>query len=194
MDELIRQWESRGDEQAIGAGWYLDLGARVLELGHPSLAYDILDCGLRYHPKHVALAYRAALSLARAGSFRSAAERVATILNELSPDEDLYEDTLSLAGRLAKDSYQRLTDLKLRKAAARESAQRYRSAFERTRDWFPGINAATMSVLAGELERGHAIAKEVLTTCSALVEGAGKNDYWLAATLGEANLLLKKKR
>ncbi len=192
MDELIKQWESRGDEQEIDAAWYLDLGARALELGHPSLAFDILDCALRYHPQHVALAYRAALALARAGSFRSASERVAALLEELSPDEDLFEDTLSLAGRLAKDCYQRLTDAKLRKVAAEESAQRYRTAFERTRDWFPGINAATMSVLAGELEQGRTIAEEVLATCLALAEGPSKDDYWLAATLGEANLLLKQ--
>ena len=190
VDDLIRLWESHEGEASLNAEWYLVLGIKALEFGHPSLAYDILNCGLSLYPTHAGLTYRAALALARAGSFRSATELVNPLLASLAENDALYQDTLSLAGRLAKDCYQKLTDRGARQAAAQESASRYQTAFARTQDYFPGINAATMSVLSGDNRTGRKIADQVLATCLDLAEGADEEDYWLAATVGEAHLLL----
>ena len=188
VDDLIRLWESHEGEASLNAEWYLVLGIKALEFGHPSLAYDILNCGLSLYPTHAGLTYRAALALARAGSFRSATELVNPLLASLAENDARYQDTLSLAGRLAKDCYQKLTDRGARQAAAQESASRYQTAFARTQDYFPGINAATMSVLSGDNRTGRKIAEQVLATCLDLAEGADEEDYWLAATVGEAHL------
>ena len=190
VDDLVRLWESQPSEASLNAEWYLGLGVKALEFGHPSLAYDILNRGLSRYPNHAALTYRAALALARAGSFRSATELVNPLLASLATDDALYQETLSLAGRLAKDCYQKLTDRAARREAAQESAARYQTAFARTQDYFPGINAATMSVLGGDHRSGRKIAEQVLATCLDLAQDADEQDYWLAATLGEAQLLL----
>lgn len=191
MDDLIRLWEARSDDDAIGANWYLDLGVRALAFGHPSFAYDILAYGLRFHPDDAELNYRAALALARAGSFRAAMERVDRLLGLIGAGHERYEDTLSLAGRLAKDRYQRLTEPGARRVAAQESAARYASAYGISDDYFPGINAATMNVLGGDAIKGRELADSVLASCVAL-EPQAAGDYWLAATLGEACLLLDR--
>ncbi len=77
-----------------------------------------------------------------------------------------------------------------RSEAAGESAKHYQAAFELSNDYFPGINAATMTVLAGQPEVGRSIAASVKTLCEQELEKETKASHWLYASLGEACLLL----
>lgn len=138
VDDLMRMWESQDDQTTANAEWYLTLGIKALEFGHSSLAYDILNRGLSIYPNHTALTYRAALALARAGSFRSASELINPLLASLTDDDPLYQDSLSLAGRLAEDCYQKLTDSEARQVVAKESAVAIKPRSRARKIIFPG--------------------------------------------------------
>ena len=104
----------------------------------------------------------------------------------------MYVDVVSLCGRLAKDRFNKLRDPAPRLAAARESAEHYRRAFAVSGDYFPGINAASMSLVAGDEGTGKRMAAQVHAACTTLSATAPAGDYWLPATLGEACLLLDR--
>jgi MAP3K TRAFs-binding domain len=96
--------------------------------------------------------------------------------------------TLTLKGRLLKD--------RARKARGEDSAalyfqsaKAYADAAALKPDSYPLINAATMSLFAGQADHMRALANEAL----ALIEGGagpGETPYWHSATRSEAMLLL----
>src|SRR5206468_4206443 len=97
--------------------------------------------------------------------------------------------TLSLAGRLAKDRFQRTAESTQKPLAAEESASWYAKAYDITNDVFPGINAATMALLAGKKNQARHLADSVRTAAVGLRQ-TSPADYWLAATIAEASLIL----
>jgi tetratricopeptide (TPR) repeat protein len=102
-------------------------------------------------------------------------------------------ETWGLLGRVYKDIW--------RETGRREDAVRsrdiYLRGFDLTGDHFPGINAATMSWLIGEKGTAMELAERVLKACSLLRDEPRRMlrkvenlSYWLAATEGEAQLLI----
>jgi len=170
---------------------YVELARRALELGHPSLAFDVAKAGLDSAPDHPELIFRAALALARGGATATAAERLGVLVETLDVDHPLFAEALSLAGRLAKDRWGRLEDGDARLGAARESARLYARAYSRHRDPYPGVNAASMALLSGDVDRARSLATEVLGIGESSLTDAGPDDYWLAAILGECALILE---
>src|SRR5262249_35152637 len=72
-----------------------------------------------------------------------------------------------------------------------KSAAAYLRAAGVAGDFFPRINAATMSLLAGNVEQARTLAKQVAQQVKAELTRAGKEqDYWLPATLAEAYMIL----
>ncbi|MEI9920154.1 MAG: TRAFs-binding domain-containing protein [Bacteroidota bacterium] len=69
-----------------------------------------------------------------------------------------------------------------------KSRDTYLKNFAATKNYYTGINAATMSAMAGQSAKGREIATEVIS----LIEGKSE-DFWVLATLGEAYLLTKNK-
>ncbi|MCB1561195.1 MAG: DUF4071 domain-containing protein [Xanthomonadales bacterium] len=133
------------------------------------------------------LGYLIALAEVRIGGYREATRWLAPLL-DVSLDTAQRIDVLSLAGRIAKDAWQRLPDGDAKNRALDDAAARYRQAWEESRDPFPGINAASMLRLQGDAEASTALAKAVqrrIDECSAAMEA-----HWREATLGEAMLLL----
>ncbi|MEK6243967.1 MAG: TRAFs-binding domain-containing protein [Pseudomonadota bacterium] len=192
VESLVRAWEARdpaewkSDPARFGA-----FGRQAIALGAPGLAFDILSEALAQYPADPALRYLSALALAKGGSSGQATR----ILRELLVGESggaLRSDILSLAGRVAKDRWSKLPEGAERAAAGEVARVHYRQAFEVSRDYFPGINAATMSVLSGGPDEGRRIANEVRALCLARVK-TGEDDFWLCASLGEACLLLGEK-
>ena len=103
----------------------------------------------------------------------------------------MRSDALSLAGRIRKDMAARASKGPIRIIRLREALAFYEQAFDLSGDTFPGINAATLALLVGDGERSRAIAERVRDLVRADLEKPGKDrDYWLLATLGEADLLL----
>ena len=190
IEELVSVWDTHDDHQwGDDARRYALLARKALELGHPSLAFDILKRGLARFANNIEMGYLAALSLARGGSTGGAGEQLQNVMASISSDDPWFMDVLSLSGRIAKDRYTKLKG-QARAQAARRSAEFYTQAFSATGDYFPGINAATMTLIAGDETSSASMAQRVLTICEGLIDTAASDDYWLPATLGEVCLLL----
>ena len=125
------------------------------------------------------------LALARAGATSRAWESfVAGGLADVTDDPK----ALTLKGRLLKDQARKAGG----DAAARlyvQSAKAYADAAALRPDTYPLINAATMSLFAGQPGHMELLAQKVLTMLGTGI-GAGETPYWHEATRAEALLLL----
>lgn len=135
--------------------------------------------------------YLYVLSMARSGALERATELFSSLGLDRPhphPDAPLDRDVVALGARLAKD--RALASRPVDRALAGESAAAYERLFIAGADPYPGINAATMWLLAGEEGRARELALAVREH-----PGAGRGDdpmavYWSAATEAEAALLL----
>ncbi len=164
------------------------------------------------HPGDAELLYWGALAHARAG----ASQRSRTLLDEAqsrlnegeggqgraharldgvpAQQPSLLADILSLRGRLSKDALARAlqgagtdeTDLRVRTVATR-ARDEYLAAYALTQDPYPGINAATLAMFAGNPAQARTLAQEIATCLSAR---ATPLDCWDHAMVGETALLL----
>jgi class 3 adenylate cyclase len=77
--------------------------------------------------------------------------------------------------------------------ALKQSRNLYLKAFINTRGNYSGINAASLSLIMGDTDTAHKLARRVINICSeSLRAEENKRDYWIIATLGEAFILLGK--
>ena len=68
----------------------------------------------------------------------------------------------------------------------------YSEAYELTKDWYVGINAATLALLTGRNEQAVNYAREVAVKCADMLDHNKKDRYWLFATEGEAAIILNE--
>lgn len=160
---------------------WLDLVRSAERGGELLTAVDLAERGLDEHPGDVWLAHRAVLALARAGSTAEAARR----FDAYGLGEREEEDVAALRARIAKDIALAASGPERDREAAR-SAEIYGAIFARTGGYYPGVNAATLSLLAGDAAAARSLATEVLDRLAA----AGDGSYYAAATEAEAQLLL----
>ena len=144
-------------------------------------AFDLADRGLVEHPFDTRLGYHAVLVLARAGSTTQAIQR----FEELDLASVDSEDTTALEARLAKDLALGATGA-VRARLAGDASSAYRRIRDRTGGYFPAINAATMSLVAGAATQARALAEDAL----GLVASSGDVSYYASATEAEALLLM----
>jgi len=143
-------------------------------------AFDQAERGLDEHPDEIPLRFHAVLALARTGSTTQAMRR----FNELDLSSVDSEDTASLGARLAKDLALMATGAE-RRRLARDASLAYRLISDRTGGYFPAINAATLSLVSGDLAEASALAGVALD----LVARSGDTGYFAAATEAEGLLL-----
>ncbi len=147
-------------------------------------AFDLAERGLAKHPDDIWLKHRAVLALARAGATEQAARRFDEY--GLAGAEDENEDVASLRARIAKDvALAARGEDRPREAAGAAAA--YAAVFERTGGYYPAINAATMSLVAGDREGAEKLARTVRGLLDSSEESSS---YYVAATEAEARLLL----
>ena len=162
---------------------------KMVKAGHPTQAFELVREGLFDHPHDSELKYLRALALARGGNLSKAADYAGELLGETALDLHLRGETLSLLGRLEKDRYQRAGDPRSRRRCGRRSASFYLQAYDLTGESFPGINAATLSLLTGQAAEARRLAREVIDRVGEERRQPGRSeDYWLLASLGEAYL------
>src|SRR3954464_3895943 len=113
------------------------------------MAFDLAERGLAAHPEDLWLKHRAVLALARAGSTGEAARRFSEYGLEGVEDEEVA----TLDARIAKDVALAGQSPAERRSMAGRSAALYEAIFRRTGGHYPGINAATMTLLAGDQAR-----------------------------------------
>jgi hypothetical protein len=144
--------------------------------GELLMAFDLADRALADDPDDLWLKHRAVLALARAGSTGEAARHFADY--GLGGIED--EDVAALEARIAKDQA-----IAAGGGFARAAAL-YEAIFQRTEGYYPGVNAATLCMLAGQEER----AAELARAARAVLRGSGDDSYYAAATAAEVALIL----
>ena len=168
---------------------YRRLGRRVLKLGEPLLAYDIVTEGLKSQPADVLMRQQVALALARSG----ATQRSNAILTQLRAEGHRDEETLAILARTHKDLWTRATTKSERTRQLKLAHKFYYESYKLNGGYYSGINAATLALLLGKREEARALAKKVREACLAelktLPEGSDYR-YWPLATLGEACLIL----
>src|SRR5262249_5752618 len=128
---------------------------------------------------------------ARAGNIGMAKGYLDELLAVPGLEPGLKVEVLSLEGRYYKDRYARAEDAAARLNLARLSAECYLRAHEVSGDFFPLINAATMSVLAEKRPAAVELARKAEALARReLARPEKKQDYWTLATLAEALFIL----
>lgn len=156
-------------------------------------AFDLADRALEEYPDDSVLRYNAVLALARTGATRQARARYDRFkLGDLIADRpaDAFTiDVAALDARIAKD--QALEEIgPKRKRLLAIAAGRYNDIFRRTGAYYPGINAATLKLLGGDLRSAQALAREVLKIFAGGHAGGSTDEYFARATEAEAALII----
>lgn len=110
-------------------------------------------------------------------------------LNLMEPVYRQFPDDSESAGILGS-IYKELFKKNQSTAFAIKSRDTYFQNFSTTKNYYTGINAASMSAMAGQASRGREIATQVIT----LLQETTTDDFWMLATLGEAFMLTKNRQ
>jgi len=154
--------------------------------GDLARAYDLCLSELLKRPEDIWLRHRAVLCLIRSGALERAEEVYRRFgLAEYVRDEDC----LALGARLDKArafeaDEAHFSDL------AQKAAEKYEEVFESTGGHYPGINAATMFLLSGQVSKSKHLAQTVLTSCAQDHPKNAEAAYYQMASQAEAYLLL----
>lgn len=155
--------------------------------GDLARAYDLCLAASAQQPDDGWYKHRAVLCLVRSGALeRAELDYRRFRLSEASHDED----SLALGARLRKsmaleasgDDVQRLAMI---------AAEQYARIFLETGGHYPGINAATLYLLAGDRQHADALARQVLGSCRQLRPDGDEEAYYRLASQAEAHLLLR---
>jgi class 3 adenylate cyclase len=188
LGQLISIWRARDSAQlSQSVEIYRALAQKILQQGEPLLAFDVVREGLSIFPADVRLRQLQGLALARGG----ATERANLILEELRSEGEADEETLGMLGRTYKDLAAQARSPSQSASFLKRAAGIYAQAYEATGGYWTGINAATMSLLCGEIDRARELACKVRDECLKEIEDPGGDSYWKLAALGEAALILR---
>jgi tetratricopeptide (TPR) repeat protein len=159
----------------------------LIKLGNEDDAIEMLLQIERTFPKSIRPKQLTALALARRGKGNDL-DDAQDILGELYALNHLDPETMGIYGRTWMDRFKLSGNI----SELRQSRNCYAEAFEKAPDdYYTGINAASKSVLLGELN----IAKKIAEKVELIVGNkAIPNDYWQTATIAEVMLLQNKLR
>jgi class 3 adenylate cyclase len=162
------------------AEWWLEAAEEQERRGELLAAFDLAERGLAEYPDDLRLEHRAVLALARAGSSGEASRR----FDEYGLGRFDDEDVAALGARIAKDVALAGEGAERQRLAAR-AAELYAAIYARTAGYYPGVNAATMWLIAGRADRAQQLGGEILDRLT----DAGEESYYAAATVAEAHLI-----
>lgn len=151
----------------------------LIEIRQPAAAVSLLDEVIAAFPRSIRPQQLKGLALARQGQWQAAQQ----LLGELVALGERDPETLGMLARTWRDRYAQSRD-RLHLGKARNLyAQAFASA---PSDYYTGINAASNSVLLGDLE-------DAETYAAAVEELVGNvpipGDYWRTATVAEVQLI-----
>ena len=158
-----------------------------LEHGAPWDACDTFREARAADPDDAGLLYWGALAHARAGATHEAHALLDRAQAAATGEPDLLPDILSLRGRLWKDALHRAPGGRDAAAIAERARREYLAAYALHRDPYPGVNAATLSMILGDRAKARRLAREI---ADALAAQTSTRTCWDYATAGEAQLLL----
>ena len=189
LASLLGLWQARNkDRWSDSPEVYRRLANRIVKLGEPLLAYDVIAEGIKFFPGDVRLCQLLALALARSGATRQANAMLMQLCREGHRDEE----TLGILARTHKDLATQATDPLEREQQLGLAYEFYAEAYRLAGSYWTGINAATLALMLGQRHAALALAGEVRERCLEELKGMEKgsyDSYWPLATLGEAALL-----
>lgn len=159
-----------------------DLAMAAISRGDLIGAYDLTVSAIAEGDASADIRHRQVLALARMGDTERAMERFAAYGLDRSPDPHHR----AIGARLLKDRALDLSGGDKRRAALQEAFGAYHAIYAESGDPFPGINAATLALLAGDADEAASLAETLLADPAVTADG----DYYQAATRAEALLLL----
>ena len=215
LSELNRIWGTHNRKQwASRPDIYPLLAQRIIKVGEPLLAYDVLSKGLKLFPRHpdmhllngqnqrlyVRLRQLLGLALVQSGAIY----RGKQIILELYEQGLRDGETLGLLGRTYKDMGVSLKDKAEQGKKFAKACAYYNEAYQIANEHrdadaacYNGINAATLALFCGQKDKSADLAKKVRALCLEKTEQDEKqkqiSDYWIYAALGEASLILNHK-
>lgn len=188
IDHVIHEiWASRDEEFWSSDPYlYVRLGETADKLGQVMFAHDVLREGLEHFPDDLRLNQLYALSMIKCGFL----ERAREVLSGLVMKGHRDEETLGILGRVYKDMWLISGSNRSDDTFLRKSRDLYVQAFRRSRGYYSGINAASLSLMLGERERAERLARTVIGICLNLLKEPQNRDYWCLATVGEGFTVL----
>ena len=145
-------------------------------------AYDATVAAIAAGDNSGAIRHQQILALAR----MSDTERAMGLFAAYGLDRSEHVDERAIGARLLKDRALGLPPGAARQAALDAAFQAYHLLYRASGDSFPGINAATLALLAGDEGQARALAAALLGDPAVAAAG----DYYKAATRAEALLIL----
>lgn len=178
-----------GAERAGGdreSDWLWEIDAH-LDRGLNQTALHLALEAARRAPRELRYMHRAVLATARMGAISEAL----ALLDRHKLGRDLADEELAcLRPRLLRDLAFASGDAAPDMKHLAQSAREYEKVYEKTRGFYPGINAAAGYALAGDTERAALIARSVWKTLQKPdEEGESDQSYWRRTTLAECKLL-----
>jgi tetratricopeptide (TPR) repeat protein len=184
-EALIKLFQEGGIPWKSTASLACKAAEGLIKLGLKDEAIDMLGKVEADFPKSIRPRQLKALALARRGSGGDL-EEAQSILGELYALNHLDPETLGIYGRTWMDRYKLSKNI----SELRQSRNCYAQAFTKAPDdYYTGINAASKSILLGELDEGKAYAEKVENIVG---NKAVPGDYWQTATVAEVLLIQKK--
>jgi hypothetical protein len=159
-----------------------DLARAALARGDLIAAYDAATEAIAAGDESQAVRHQQVLALARMGDTERAMELFGAY--RLGGSADPHER--AIGARLLKDRALAAAPGPAREQALRAAHDAYHAIYLDSGDSFPGINAATLAMLAGDADQARALAEALLGDPKV----AAAADYYMAATRAEALLLL----
>ncbi len=145
-------------------------------------AYDLTVSAIAAGDGSADVRHRQVLALARMGD----TDRAMAHFAAYGLDRSVDPHHRAIGARLHKDRALALPAGLARTAALKEAFDAYHAIYADSGDSFPGINAATLALLAGDESNAAALAGTLLADPAVTADG----DYYQAATRAEALLLL----
>lgn len=177
--ELLRLSELKSPAWTFSAVLPCLVADGLLKLGRNDDALTVLNRAEEAFPDSIRPKQLKGLALRRKGDWRAAL----SVLSKLKAAGEMDPETLGIYAAAWVDQYK----AEKNELYLRTSRDLYAQAFlNAPLDYYVGINAASKSVLLGELEPGKQYAAQV----EQIVGDKPKpNDYWMTATVAEVQLL-----
>lgn len=160
----------------------VDLAKKALSRGDLIGAYDATVTAIAEGDQSGAIRHQQVLALARMGD----TDRAMKLFRDYGLDRSEDVDQLAIGARILKDLALAMAAGPVRQEALERAFEAYHAIYVQSGDSFPGINAATLALLAGRAEESRTLARALLDDPTIAAAG----DYYKAVTRAEALLLL----
>lgn len=181
----------RKDWRGSGASWNLaqlqTATQDALLMSDMNLAIDIARTAITKFDAPTTSQYQLAFAYANCGSQDEVFEILNPLLDVITEQDEKYVDTLGLVGRVEKDQYIRTFGQPEADEHLVNALEAYHTAYQFSNASYPGINAATLFLMANDRANARKLAVKIITE-----NAADQDEFWQLATLAEAHLLIEE--